>query len=154
MRFMWKAYDPDGMPYVERWLDETAIKSTGLEEGWQAFHEYWTTEGGMTIGEDYWCKVVFNHDTPFAIIALSEHEGNFHIMELLVKPEMRGKGLGTALLYELLSDSISIIGHRIGKATAAIFANNLASQKTFEKVGFTFDHADATGDTDYYMKSI
>ena len=58
----------------------------------------------MNIGIDYWCKVVYEGETPFAIIAFCLHEGNLHIMELLVRPEMRGRGYGTMLLRELLSN--------------------------------------------------
>ena len=150
MRFIWKDYDSRSMPFIENWLDDYAVKMTGIDDGWQAFHEYWITEGGMTPGKDYWCKFVCNHDTPFAVIALSLYEGNYHIMELLVKPEMRGKGFGTALLRDLLSNGETIVGHRIDKATAVIFPNNPASQKAFAKAGFAFDHANGEGDVWYY----
>ena len=140
MSFIWKDYDPLSMPFIEKWLDENAVRMTGMDGGWRAFHEYWITEGGMTPGKDYWCKVVYDEATPFAVIAFSLYEGNYHVMELLVKPEMRGKGFGTALLYDLLSDGEMIIGHRIERATAVIFPNNPASQKAFERAGFVFDH--------------
>lgn len=150
MRFIWSDYDPDAAPYVETWLDESAVKTTGMDDGWRAFHEYWITEGGMTPDKNYWCKVVYDGTTPFAVIALSVYEGVFHIMELLVKPEMRNKGLGAALLHELLSDGENIIGNRIGRSGAVIFPCNTASQKAFEKAGFVFDHANDGGDAWYY----
>ena len=150
MRFNWKNYHPDTMPFVEEWLDDYAVKMTGIDDGWQAFHEYWITDGEMTLGKDYWCKVVYDHDTPFAVIALSLYEGNYHVMELLVKPDKRGKGFGTALLREMFSDGETSIGHRIDKATAVIFPNNPASQKAFERAGFVFDHANDDADAWYY----
>ena len=139
MRFDWKDYAADTMPFVEDWLDDYAVRMTGMDDGWRSFHEYWITEGGMTSGKDYWCKVVYDQATPFAVIALSLYEETYHVMELLVKPEMRGKGFGTALLRDLLSNGETIIGHRIEKATAVIFPNNPASQKAFERAGFTVD---------------
>ena len=151
MKFDWKNYFPNTMPFVEEWLDDHAVRMTGMEDGWRAFHEYWITDGEMMLGKDYWCKVVYDDKTPFAVIALSLHDGSFHIMELLVKPEMRGNGLGTALLCELLSDGETIIGHRIERATAVIFPSNPASQKAFEKAGFVFDHANDDGDAWYYV---
>ena len=150
MRFDWKDYIPDTMPFVENWLDEHAVRMTGMDDGFRAFHEYWINDGKMKLGKDYWCKVVYNGKTPFAVIALSLYEGNFNIMEFLVMPEMRGKGLGTALLRELLSDGEMIIGHRIERATAVIFPNNPASQKAFEKAEFVFDHANDDEDAWYY----
>ncbi len=150
MRFDWKDYIPDTMLFVEEWLDNHAIRMTGMDDGWRAFHEYWITDGEMTLGKNYWCKVIYDHNTPFAVIALSLCEGNYHVMELLVKPEMRGNGFGTALLRELLSNGEMIIGHRIERATAVIFPNNPASQKAFEKAGFVFDHANDDDDAWYY----
>lgn len=150
MRFDWKDYAADTMPFVEDWLDDYAVRMTGMDDGWRSFHEYWITEGGMTSGKDYWCKVVYDQTTPFAVIAFSLYEGNYHVMELLVKPEKRGKGFGTAILCDLLSDGETIIGHRIDKATAVIFPNNPASQKAFEKASFAFDHANGEGDVWYY----
>ena len=35
--FVWHDYDPITMGYVENWLDEHAVKSTGLDEGFRAF---------------------------------------------------------------------------------------------------------------------
>ena len=150
MRFDWKDYAADTMPIVEDWLDDYAVRMTGMDDGWKSFHEYWITEGGMTPGKDYWCKVVYDQAAPFAVIAFSLYEGNYHVMELLVKPEKRGKGFGTALLRELLSNGEMIIGHRIERATAVIFPNNPASQKAFEKAGFVFDHANDDDDACYY----
>ena len=151
--FFWKDYDPDTMPFVEEWLDDHAVRMTGMDDGFRAFHEYWINDGEMTLGKDYWCKIVYNGKTPFAVISLSLCEGSFHVMELLIKPEMRGKGLGTALLRELLSDGETIISHRIEKATVVIFPNNPASQKAFEKAGFVFDRANEDGDALYYSYS-
>lgn len=150
MRFDWKDYGADTMTFVEDWLDDYAVRMTGMDDGWRAFHEYWITEGGMTPGKDYWCKVVYDGEAPFAVIALSVYKGDFHIMELLVKPEMRGKGFGTALLCDLLLCGEMIIGHRIEKATAVIFPNNSASQKAFERASFVFDHVNDDGDAWYY----
>lgn len=86
MRFIWKDYDSRSMPFIEDWLDDNAVRMNGMDDGWRSFHEYWIAEGGMTPGKDYWCKVVCDHNTPFAVIALSLYEGNYHDMELLVKP--------------------------------------------------------------------
>ncbi len=154
MRFDWKDYGADTMTFVEDWLDDYAVRMTGMDDGWRAFHEYWITEGGMTPGKDYWCKVVYDQAAPFAVIAFSLHEGNYHVMELLVKPGMRNNGLGSALLRDLLSDGETIIGQRIDKATAVIFPNNPASQKAFERAGFVFDHADDDGDAWYYSVDL
>ena len=148
--FKWNDYNPDTMLFVENWLDEHAVRMTGMDDGFRSDFEYWVNDDENELGRNYWCKVVYDEDTPFAVVALSLYEGSFHIMELLVKPEMRGNGLGTVLLRELLFEGETIVGHRIEKATADIYPNNLASQKMFEKAGFVFDHANDDGDVLYY----
>ena len=138
------------MPFIENWLDKPAVRMTGMDDGWQSFHEYLTTEGGMTPGVDYWCKVVYEDEKPVAIIAFSLYEGLYTVMEFLIKPELRGHGIGTSLLRELISNGDLIFGSVIEKAAAVIFPTNVASQKAFENAGFVFDHASEDGNAWYY----
>lgn len=150
MDLVWWDYDPETMGFIESWLDDAAVKTTGLDEGFRDFYEYWANEDGYTLGEDFWCKVVSEDAEPFAAIALSEYEGKVIIMELFVDPEKRGLGLGTKLLKELLHDS-AILGFAIEKSEAVIFPGNKASQRTFEKAGFRHHHTHEDGDALYYV---
>ena len=84
MNFTWKDYNPEKMQYVEKWLDKKAIRMTGMDDGWRDFYEYWANEEGFVLGENYWCKVVFEDDKPFAIMAIGLHDDNITIMETLV----------------------------------------------------------------------
>jgi len=150
MDLIWQDYDPETMGYIEKWLDDAAIKSTGLDEGFRAFYEYWANEDGFILGKNYWCKVVSEATEPFAVIALCEHEGKIIIMELFVAPEKRGLGLGTKLLKELLHGG-SVLGFGVEKSEAVIFPDNTASQKAFEKAGFRHHHTHEDGDALYYV---
>jgi len=147
--FVWKDYSPD-MTFIEDWIDDDAARFTGLDDGWLAEYDY-RIKDGMVPGKDYWCKIVFDKNEPVAAVELSLYEGSFTIMELLVKPDKRGGGYGSALLCELISEGEAIIGHRIERAEAVIFPNNIPSQKAFEKAGFVFDHAHEDGDAWYYI---
>ena len=151
MNYAWKDYDPKTMGYVEKWLDRKAVRMTGMDDGWRDFYEYWANEEGVIVGENYWCKVVFEEEKPFAIIALSLYEGNITIMETLVAPKMRGKGKGTKVLKELLENGKDIIGFNIQKAEAIIFSSNEASQKAFTKVGFKYKNTHEDGDAMTYV---
>lgn len=149
MNFVWQDYNPETMRFVENWLDESAVKSTGLDEGFRAFYEYWANEDGFVVGGNFWCKVVGENDMPFGIIAFSQYEDKITIMEIVIAPEYRGRGLGTKLLKELF-DRKEIIGFSIQKAEAVIFPSNIASQKAFENVGFRYHHTHEDGDALYY----
>ena len=152
MNYIWYDYNPNTMGFVEKWLDESAINSTGLDEGFRAFYEYWVHEEGFVIGENFWCKVVFESNKSFAVIAFCQHEQKIIIMEVLVAPDKRGQGKGSTLLKELL-DNEEIIGHAIQNYEAVIYPSNIASQKAFENAGFIYhsNHKDENGDSMHYI---
>lgn len=152
MRYTWFDYVPGSMDYVEEWLDEKAVLATGLEEGWKTFDTYWKTEGGCAAGENYWCKIVSRKDgaSPFAAVAFSLWEEIVTVMEVLIAPEQRGHGNGTALLRELLDNGSEIFGHEIRRAEAVIFPDNTASRLAFQKAGFFLERIHPDGDALYY----
>ena len=152
MNFVWYDYNPETMSFVELWLDESAIESTGLDDGFRAFYEYWASEDDFVVGENYWCKVAFENDEPFGIIALCQYEHKTVIMEVLIAREKRGQGKGSALLNELLNNE-EIIGFTIRNCEAVIYPSNIVSQKAFENAGFVYrnNHKDEDGDSFHYI---
>ena len=150
MDFLWRDYDPKTMDYIENWLDECAVRTTGLDQGFLSFYEYWATEDGFVPGDNFWCKVVFEDGSPFAVIAFCLHEGTIKIMEFLVEPQKRGQGGGTKLLKELLTRE-DVLGFPVQKSEAVIFPGNIVSQKAFENAGFHYDHSHADGTVLYYI---
>ena len=152
MKFTWHDYSPETMGYVENWLDDSAVTSTGLDEGFRAFYEYWANENSFLIGENFWCIVVFSGSVPLAVIALCQHEGSTIILEIVVAPEKRGQGIGTKLLKELLGCNEKI-GFAIHKSEAVIYPDNIASQKAFENAGYRHfrTHQDENGISLHYV---
>lgn len=150
MDFVWLDYDPQTMGYIENWLDESAVRSTGLDEGFRNFYEYWANEDGFVVGKNYWSKVVFKNAEPFAVIAFCLYEQKTTIMEIVIAPEKRGQGMGSALLKELL-ECKEITGFTIQKSKAVIYPNNTASQKAFENAGFQYHHTHEDGSATYYI---
>ena len=155
VNFIWYDYNPNTMSFVEKWLDESAVNSTGLDEGFRAFYEYWSKENGFILGENFWCKVAFENDKPFAVIACCQYKHKIIIMEVLVAPEKRGQGKGTTLLKELLK-SKEILGFEIQHSEAVIYPNNVASKKAFENAGFIYhnNHKDENGDSVLYTYEV
>ena len=152
MNYVWRDYNPNTMGYIEAWLDESSIKFTGLDDGFRDFYEYWANEDGFVVGENFWCKVVFENNEPFAVIAFCQHEEKLNIMELLIEPKKRGQGKGTKLLKELLGGK-EITGCAIHRSEAVIYPSNIASKKAFENAGFQYfcTHQDQDGDSMLYV---
>ena len=152
MNYIWRDYNPNTMGYIEAWLDESAIQSTGLDDGFRDFYEYWANEDGFVVGENFWCKVIFENGKPFAVIALCQQENRTMIMEVLVAPDKRGQGKGSAFLKELLNNG-EILGFSIQKSEAVICPGNAASQRAFENAGFRYhhNHKDENGSSMNYV---
>jgi len=150
MSFIWCDYNPDTTDFIENWLDNSAVESTGLDEGFRAFYEYWVKEDGFVVGENFWCKIISENDTPVAVIAFCLHEHTILIMEIVVAPQERGRGVGTQLLKELLGNK-EMIGFVIQKSEAVIFPSNIASQKAFENAGYQHHHTYEDGTAMYYV---
>lgn len=154
MDFIWCDYNPETMGYVENWLDEHAVKMTGMDEGFHQEYEYWFNEDCNVVGENYWCKVVFENGVPFAVIEFGLYEGVVTVMEIIVAPEKRGQGMGSKAIKELLYNAKTIIGIDIERAEAIIYPSNKASQKAFEKAGFKYHHTNEDGDAMTYSYEI
>lgn len=150
MKYEWRNYVPETMGYIENWLDEDAVKYTGLDERFYDFYEYWANEDGFDVGKNFWCKVVCENGNPIAVIAFCEHECRILIMEIVVKPEKRGHGIGTNLLKELL-EAKAVIGIPIHKWEAVIFPDNVASIKAFANAGFQYHHTHEDGKSVLYV---
>jgi len=150
MNFVWQDYQPETMEYVEKWLDADAVATTGMDEGFRSFYEYWVNEDGFVLGQNFWCKIVFEDKEPLAVVAFNLYHGKVTVMEIIVAPEKRGRGIGSKILKELMQNK-HISGLTIRKCEAAIYANNIASQKAFEHAGFQHFHTHEDGDTLYYL---
>ncbi len=138
MFFDWKDYTIEDANEIDGWLDETAVRYTAMDEGWNADVAYWkenTAEG------KFWCKTVsIEGILTGALYIIGWDEGGmegYTIGEVLLKPEARGKGLGTAMIKELLENSDDIIGKKMRWVEACVFASNIPSKRMFEKAGFT-----------------
>ena len=151
MKFVWSDYEPYTMQYVEDWLDEQAVRMTGIDDGFRDNYEYWANEESTKVGKNFWCKVVSDNSIPFAVIEFGLNEGTVTVMETIVSPQKRGQGLGSEMLIELLANGESIIGHDIDKAEAIIYPSNTASKKAFEKAGFMYHHTHEDGDAMIYI---
>ena len=152
MTFTWENYRverTDAVETVEKLFDREAMRFTGCDDGFKAFYDYWYNE----LGENsFWCKTVFLNGELIAVIALAKApDGVFTVQELVVAPEKRRRGYGSAILSELLHYSREIIGQEISVANAVIFPDNTASQGAFQNAGFECVGVNDEKDATYYQ---
>lgn len=149
MHYVWLDYNPQTMRYIEDWLDTDAVRSTGLDDGFLPFYDYWSNEDGFVLGKNFWCKVIFEHDTPLAVIAFCHHEHKLIIMEIVVAPAKRNHGIGTSVLKELFENN-GIIASSFIQCEAIIYPSNIASRKAFEHAGFEYVRTHEDGSSMLY----
>ncbi len=151
MRYCWKPYCDDDAELVDSWLDDHAIRETGLDDGWQHFYDYWMTESRTGEGKDR-CFLIFREQIPFAVMYIAIVGREIILSEYVVAPNMRGRGYGAAAIKELLEYAPRLLGIKAAVAKAVIFPNNIASIQAFEKAGFALvsRHHDEFGDGLHY----
>lgn len=151
MRFIWRDYDKFDKSVVEEWLDDEARRTTGIDGSFEELYRYWLDKSDTTVENELWCKVVFRADKAVAALLIGCHKGEFTLSEFIVDPMLRGKGIGTAVLTELIKHSVYILGKDITFVKAVIFPDNEASKRAFEKSGFNYDSTHPDGDSMYYV---
>ena len=150
MTFLWRDYNEKDRETVEGWLDAEAVRMTGMDEGFHSDYAYWSEQPEMVCGVNFWAKVFSVGDQPAGVMLLAEEEKALSVMEVLVDPALRGKGLGSAALRELLAEGKTVLGTPVTAATAVIFPDNRPSARAFEKAGFVYASTHPDGDAMYY----
>ncbi len=140
--FEWKDYTKKDTALVDSWLDADTVRMTGMDEGFDAFHQYWKHESSPERGEYFWSKLVSENGHPFAVISYGYYNGTVTIMEIVVDPAVRGQGKGTAVINEFLNNAAVWIAQPITVFNAVVFLRNTASQIAFYKAGFVLENKD------------
>lgn len=152
MKYSFIKYTEKHTALAESFFDEEARRLTGCDDGWEDYYRYYTcNEAEEKLEEDFWCRLIYLDSLPLGIIAFGVYEGTLTVSELVISPQMRGKGHGNAILTELLEEYTAEYGIKYDRAMAVIFPDNKASQKAFEKAGFVFESAHPDGDALYYI---
>jgi len=103
MRLKWFDYTNEYADIIESWLDDETIKNTGCNNGWDNYINYWRSDAQTRWNENFFVKIVFDGEKPCSVISIGMDKCcEITVSEFIVAPEMRGKGLGTAVLAELL----------------------------------------------------
>jgi RimJ/RimL family protein N-acetyltransferase len=75
-----------------------------------------------------------------------------HVCRVIVSPERRGRGIGTAIMKELCRIAFDEL--RVSRLTLNVYEWNAAAIASYEKVGFRTREAHAIGDGDWAYHSM
>jgi RimJ/RimL family protein N-acetyltransferase len=136
MIFHWIDNTPEYATLIDSWLDVTAVKMTGIDEGWDSYWNAVLLDAVNFPGCVDHCKIVLAEGQPVAVVAFGYYRNDVTISEIIVAPEMRAKGYGSRIIQELISLSRIWFPDPISRFSAIVFAQNIASQKVFQNAGF------------------
>ncbi len=142
-------YAPSDAPIVESFFDDEALKQTGIDD-FGEYYDYFLKEYEYAENEEVLFKIIMIDSKPVGIIVLNDYQDMVTVMEFAIAPNMRGKGIGSSVLKELIANGKQYIGHVINYAKAVIFPKNIASIRAFEKAGFVYTSTHPDGDAAYY----
>lgn len=163
MRFTYTLYEPSMAPELDGFLDEAAAYYTGCEDdGIEEYVQYWCAQPEIHWSTDFWCYRIAEENQTIGVLAVFRlpcresdrvrDEMHLAIGEFWIDPAKRGKGLGTAILCEVLENSAVLFGRPYHTVQAVVFPDNVPSRRAFEKAGFLLDHVHPDGDALYYER--
>ena len=150
MSYSWRKYTPSDSAAVESWIDETARKYTGCDDGWADYYDYWINEPETEPENNFFCRMISTESVPIAVMSMGLHDGELTVSEFIVSPEHRSNGHGSAILKELITAAERIIANNPSRFKAVIMVGNTASLRAFEKAGFRLQSIHPDGDVMYY----
>ena len=70
-------------------------------------------------------------------VMVTQKENNIDVEVLAVKPTIQAKGIGTAMIFDLVKNREQILGFNAESFTSQIHDSNTPSKKVFERNGFS-----------------
>ncbi|MEA4832974.1 hypothetical protein SDC9_106476 [bioreactor metagenome] len=141
---IWRKYDTYNGE-VESWLKDYAVKRfLNIDCFWDYYsaiisgvNDIYDSQGNLELGyiqgKNYFVYLIYDDDLPVGLI---EIYNPLCICTVIIAPEHRNKGVGEAVLRELITHTPNYIPNPEGQLSAVIENSNIASIKLFTKVGF------------------
>jgi len=107
---------------IETWCDEAALRFALDEDSIKAEHRWYLDSDDYTRGENYFCKIALDGETPVALLMLTKYgedeeaditENIVYFDTIIINPALRGQGYGAKILTELIQ-LIQRAGRHIG----------------------------------------
>lgn len=149
MEFQWDDYRKEYESALSNWGHDFITQRYATEDILQDI-QYYQNHSEYLLGENFFCKVISKRQV-LAVGIFLVHDQTLTINPLIVAPEARNHGYGTAIIYELVKETRKIFGNEYQQIIAGIDLSNHPSIRLFQKVGFQLEKIHDDGDFGYYV---
>jgi ribosomal protein S18 acetylase RimI-like enzyme len=95
------------------------------DEVQRTYHAAWFDPDRLSIIED-------EDGTAVGVLDVSDEGDHLYLSRIAILPEAQGRGIGTAVVRDLLASGRTVRLH--------VFSNNVRARRFYERLGFTVDH--------------
>lgn len=144
----WRDYDPNVDKEIDSWILANFSKNAHLINKYAFFNEpaseqyHWYKEHpkeGSNIADFFKVVEINNEVIAFLILNYFRDDSERLVLgvnPIAVEPNQINKGNGTLVLTDLITNSDTIIGHKVDVFYAGIDEKNNISTKVFKNLGF------------------
>ncbi len=130
------------LPLLEKWHSTISVRKWIYIDDWT---EYWNTVSALS---EYYLYSVYEEERMVAWISAEIINATVAVC-IIVDPLKQHRGIGTAVVRKMLSNSQVLFGAGIRSFHAAIYEGNTASRRLFEKCGFQCQNISKDGERSY-----
>jgi len=144
MRFDWIDYPAQYEDEIETWCDEAAVCFALDDDSVKIEHQWYLDSDNYTYNSDYFCKIIFDGETPVAILMMAKwneatlrlNENVIYLDTLIINPALRNQGYGTRIVTNVMKRVNQLVGDGTNIFIAQIHKDNDISKKLAGKLGF------------------
>lgn len=149
--FVWDDYSEKYKDLISDWTDDEALKFA-INTTWHDEYMYYLAEAEYEYNKGFFCKIVFDAETPIAVLILLTGDGfPVTVNPMIINPSLRGKGYGTEIVRQLISNIDELVPNHSDIIEAGVDIENTASRRIFEKNGFEMTKIHPGGDFVFYQ---
>lgn len=143
---------PDDVQLLFDWTNDPAVRAHSFSTAEIPYEEHERWFSRLLASDAAKLFILMEGERPIGQIRLELQRGAWRI-SYSVATLYRGQGYGRILL-ELMENELIALQEPVHHLTADVKADNIASQRLFERLGYTCRHVKGEDDAYHYEKSL
>ena len=150
MNFDWRRTTEEDLQEFNKWHE--SVKGTNKDNITKYIGEKPLGENVLDLVKDLNCdntsyrarSIYYNNELVGVVVAIIVNKSRFshrelRIHNLVVNPFVQGKGIGTAILFDVVKNCEQIFNFTPSKITSSVAKSNVASNKAHQNAKFKID---------------